>query len=77
MGISSSYDGESETRLWVEGTFNAVTGGMIVYSVFTSFLQVDFIRPDVIGKGNLNVRLLMYFSLAFGAGVMALIGLWA
>ncbi|KAL6754351.1 zinc-nutrition responsive transporter [Haematococcus lacustris] len=100
LGIADSYDGGSVTALAVQGTFNGVSGGMLLYVALVMIIAEDFTRQDsppshspshthtgfkgevqeVVAApqhtpGWLNPA--CHVALACGAGMMAMLAVWA
>lgn len=75
IGISSTYNGNSKTALIVEGTFNALAAGILIYMSLVDLLAADFMNPRV--KQNLKIQIGLNVSLLLGAGCMSLLAKWA
>ena len=74
IGISSTYNDNSPTALIVEGTFNALAAGILIYMALVDLLAADFMNPRL--QSNLRIQLGSNVSLLLGlvqAGCMALI----
>ncbi len=77
IGVASSYSPESQTAVWVTGTLNAVTGGMLLYTSLITFMGEDFSRSDLGGREGRAVKRRMYACMLLGAAAMALLAIWA
>ena len=75
IGISSTYNDNSTNALIVEGTFNALAAGILIYMALVDLLAADFMNPGL--QNNLRIQLMSNVSLLLGAGCMALIAKWA
>jgi zinc transporter 1/2/3 len=75
MGISTTYNDNSPTALIVEGTFNALAAGILIYMALVDLLAHDFMNPRV--QNNLRLQLGVNISLLLGAGCMSLLAKWA
>ncbi|KAB1216866.1 Zinc transporter 1 [Morella rubra] len=75
IGISSSYNENSPLALIVEGTFNGLAAGILIYMALVDLLAEDFMNPRV--QTNLKIQLWVNVSLLLGAGCMSLLGRWA
>ena len=73
-GITTSYNQNSNTANLVEGTFDAVSAGIILYVAFVQMLAVEFTKDYNANKGNWQKQLALWAGMYFGAGVMAFIG---
>ncbi|KAL4932571.1 high-affinity Zn(2+) transporter ZRT1 [Aspergillus undulatus] len=76
VGLRTVYNPQSKESLIVQGVFNAVSAGVLIYSALVELLARDFLfDPDRTRK---RARLVyMVFCVLLGAGIMALIGEWA
>ncbi|KAJ9705936.1 hypothetical protein PVL29_003851 [Vitis rotundifolia] len=75
IGISNVYDENSSTALIVEGIFNAVSAGILIYMALVDLLAADFMNPRMQTNGRLQVG--ANISLLVGAGCMSLMAKWA
>ena len=69
-----NYTDNSPTALIVEGTFNALAAGILIYMALVDLLAADFMNPRL--QSNLRIQLGSNVSLLLGlvqAGCMALI----
>ena len=73
-----NYTDNSPTALIVEGTFNALAAGILIYMALVDLLAADFMNPRL--QSNLRIQLGSNVSLLLGlvqVGCMALIAKWA
>lgn len=77
IGVASSYSPESQTAVWVTGTLNGVTGGMLLYTSLITFMGEEFSRSDLGGREGRAVKRRMYACMLLGAAAMALLAIWA
>ncbi|XP_077221121.1 zinc transporter 8-like [Tasmannia lanceolata] len=75
IGISSVYNENSPAALIVEGIFNSVSSGILIYMALVDLLAADFKNPIVQNNGKL--QLCVNAFLLFGAGCMSLLAKWA
>ncbi|KAL2838548.1 zinc-regulated transporter 1 [Aspergillus pseudoustus] len=76
LGLRTTYNPNSKESLIIQGVFNAVSAGVLIYSALVELLARDFLfDPDRTRKRTQLVY--MVFCVLLGAGVMALIGKWA
>lgn len=75
IGISSTYNENSPTALIVEGLFDAVSSGILIYMALVDLIAADFLSRRMIKNGRL--QLWYYSSLFLGAGAMSLLAIWA
>ncbi|KAK9766905.1 hypothetical protein K7432_003656 [Basidiobolus ranarum] len=77
LGIHSSYNENSPTALLVNGVFDAVSAGILIYMAFVNLIAVEFQNNPQFTKQTNKMKVACYVALWAGAGVMALIGRWA
>lgn len=71
----SSYNDNSQEALAVEGSFNAVTAGILIYMATVDLIAHDFFSEKVLG----NSKLLWgcFVAVLLGMGAMDLLAYWA
>jgi len=73
-GIALTYNPNSVTALLVQGTFDSVSCGILLYMAFVSMIAREFPKDlyglSVVQQGGL------YLAMWGGAGIMAFIGLY-
>jgi zinc transporter 1/2/3 len=76
LGLRTTYDNSSFTANIVNGLFDSISAGILIYTGFVEMLARDFLfNPD---RTNKKSRLIfMLVSLFLGAAIMALLGKWA
>ncbi|RAL10663.1 high-affinity Zn(2+) transporter ZRT1 [Aspergillus homomorphus CBS 101889] len=76
LGLRTTYNPNSKESLIIQGVFNAVSAGILIYSALVELLARDFLFDPC--RTRRRSRLLyMVFCTLLGAGIMALIGKWA
>ncbi|KAL2813377.1 Zinc/iron permease [Aspergillus granulosus] len=76
LGLRTTYNPKSKESLIIQGVFNAVSAGVLIYSALVELLARDFLfDPDRTRKRSKLVH--MVACVLLGAGIMALIGKWA
>ncbi|KXZ44705.1 hypothetical protein GPECTOR_63g32 [Gonium pectorale] len=76
MGIAETYDEESERARGVQGAFNGVSGGMLLYISLVQLIAEDMGRL-VPGRDSARSRLGAFVALCGGAASMCLLAVWA
>ncbi|KAF9436183.1 high-affinity Zn(2+) transporter zrt1 [Entomortierella beljakovae] len=76
MGISSIYNPMSSASILVEGTFDAISTGILLYMGYVNLLAVEFNMNGEIRKESNRVKFMCFLALWGGAAVMSLIGLF-
>ena len=74
IGISSTYNQQSVTANLVEGTFDAVSAGIILYVGFVQMLAIEFTKDYKAAQSDYRKQIALWCGMYFGAGVMAFIG---
>jgi zinc transporter 1/2/3 len=76
LGLRTTYDNSSFTANVVNGLFDSISAGILIYTGFVEMLARDFLfNPE---RTNKKSRLtFMIFCLFLGAAIMSLLGKWA
>ncbi|KAL2517863.1 zinc transporter 4 precursor [Abeliophyllum distichum] len=75
IAVSSSYNPKSPRALVIEGIFDSISAGILVYMAL-----VDLIAADLLSKKmscNVRLQVMSYFALFLGAGLMSSLAIWA
>jgi zinc transporter 1/2/3 len=75
IGIASSYNENSPKALIIEGTFDAISAGILIYMALVDLIAADFLSKRLSCDRKLQV--FSYVALFAGAGCMALLAYWA
>jgi zinc transporter 1/2/3 len=75
MGISSSYNDNSPTALAVQGVFDAISAGILLYMALVDLIAADFLSSRM--RCNRQLQVYSYLALFAGSGAMSLLGVWA
>ncbi|RDW68771.1 high-affinity Zn(2+) transporter ZRT1 [Aspergillus mulundensis] len=76
LGLRTSYNPKSKESLIIQGVFNAVSAGVLIYSALVELLARDFLFDPQRTKKRAQL-VYMVFCVLLGAGIMCLIGKWA
>lgn len=74
-GISSVYNPNSPRAIVVEGIFDSVSAGILVYMALVDLIAADFLSKRM--SCNVRLQVVSYFTLFLGAGLMSSLALWA
>lgn len=78
LGVRKTYAPGSRTALIVNGVFDSISAGILIYAGIVELLAHEFLYSDQFkGEGGLKRMLTAYVVVCVGAGVMALLGRWA
>jgi len=75
ISIASTYNPSSTTSKAIQGTFNGVSGGMLLYIGMYQLIAEEFSREDLLVRSKLRYG--MYAALLLGAAAMCIIGIWS
>ncbi|KAJ9702002.1 hypothetical protein PVL29_003978 [Vitis rotundifolia] len=73
--ISSSYNPDSPRALVIEGVFDCVSAGILIYMALVDLIAADFLSKRM--KCNVRLQVLSYLMLFLGAGMMSALAIWA
>jgi len=77
LGVRSTYNPNSTTALIVQGTLDAISSGILLYTGLVELLAHEFLfNPSVSGLSNKRLAF-NCISMLFGSGLMSLLGRWA
>ncbi|KAM7510843.1 hypothetical protein LguiB_009718 [Lonicera macranthoides] len=74
-GISSFYNPNSPRALVIEGIFDSISAGILVYMALVDLIAADFLSKRM--RCNLRLQVASYFTLFLGAGLMSSLAIWA
>lgn len=77
IGISNTYSPNSKTSLLVEGIFDSVSTGILLYMGYVNLLAIEFNLNGEIRKESKKMKSLCFIALWAGALVMAIVGRFA
>ena len=74
-GLASFYNPNSPRALVVEGIFDSVSAGILIYMSLVDLIAADFLSKRM--SCNVRLQVASYFALFLGAGLMSCLALWA
>jgi zinc transporter 1/2/3 len=77
VGIASTYHGNSVPALLVQGIFDAISAGILIYDALVNLLTVNITHSVWFSKLSTRKKTGVFVALWMGAGIMALLGRWA
>ncbi|KAK2747368.1 hypothetical protein FQN55_005117 [Onygenales sp. PD_40] len=77
LGVRNSYPPEGRTTLIVNGVFDSVSGGILIYTALVELMAHEFMFSSSMKRAPLSTVLSAFFLLCLGAALMALLGKWA
>ena len=77
LGVKKSLELDAATSKVVNGVFDAISGGILMYTGLVELLAHEFMFNPDMRKAGLKMQLRAYACVAVGVGVMALLAKWA
>lgn len=77
LGVRNSYPPGSQTTLIVNGVFDSVSAGILIYTGLVELMAHEFMFSHAMRKAELRVVLAAFGLMCLGAALMALLGKWA
>ncbi|KAK4217414.1 Zinc/iron permease [Rhypophila decipiens] len=77
LGVNKSLALDASTSKIVNGVFDAISGGILMYTGLVELLAHEFMFNPDMRKAGLKMQLRAYACVAAGVGLMALLAKWA
>lgn len=77
LGVRNTYPPESRTTLLVNGAFDSISAGILIYTGLVELMAHEFMFSPYMQKGPVSRTLNAFFLMCLGAGLMAMLGYWA
>ncbi|KAF2856635.1 ZIP zinc/iron transport family [Plenodomus tracheiphilus IPT5] len=77
LGVRESFAPESRTTLLVNGVFDSISAGILIYTGLIELMAHEFMFSPYMQKGPVSRTLKAFTLMTLGAGLMALLGYWA
>lgn len=77
LGLRNTYPPESQTTLIVNGIFDSISAGILIYTGLVELIAHEFMFSSSMRKASWSVVLSAFAVMSLGAGLMALLGKWA
>ncbi|KAB8229080.1 hypothetical protein ETB97_012432 [Aspergillus alliaceus] len=77
LGVRKSYPPEGRTTLIVNGVFDSISAGILIYTALVELMAHEFMFSSSMRKAPIQHVLAAFFLLCLGALLMALLGKWA
>ncbi|XP_059641168.1 zinc transporter 4, chloroplastic isoform X2 [Cornus florida] len=74
-GISAFYNQNSPRAMIIEGTFDSISAGILVYMALVDLIAADFLSKRM--SCNVRLQVVSYLMLFLGAGLMSSLAIWA
>ncbi|EOD52862.1 putative plasma membrane low affinity zinc ion protein [Neofusicoccum parvum UCRNP2] len=77
LGVRTSYPPEGATTLIVNGVFDSISAGILIYTGLVELMAHEFMFSPSMSKAPIKTVLSAFVLMMLGAGLMALLGKWA
>jgi zinc transporter 1/2/3 len=77
LGVSSTFAPDSQKTLIVNGVFDSISAGILIYTGLVELMAHEFMFNPTMRKSSIKMMLFAFFCMCVGAGLMALLGKWA
>lgn len=77
LGVRNTYPPESATTLIVNGVFDSISAGILIYTGLVELMAHEFMFNTGMRKASIRVVLAAFGTMCAGALLMALLGKWA
>ena len=77
LGVRNTYPPESAMTLIVNGVFDSISAGILIYTGLVELMAHEFMFSNVMRKAKIQVVLAAFGVMCLGAALMALLGKWA
>lgn len=77
LGVRKSYPPEGYTTLIVNGVFDSISAGILIYTALVELMAHEFMFSASMRKAPIHEVLAAFFLLCLGGLLMALLGKWA
>lgn len=77
LGVRKSYPPGSATTLLINGVFDSISAGILIYTGLVELMAHEFMFSRTMRNAPLKTLLSAVFLMCCGAGLMALLGKWA
>lgn len=77
LGVRTTFAPESQTTLIVNGIFDSISAGILIYTGLVELMAHEFMFSPYMQKGPVSRTLYAFGLMVLGAGLMALLGYWA
>ena len=77
LGVRKSYPPEGYTTLIVNGVFDSISAGILIYTALVELMAHEFMFSSSMRQAPIREVLAAFFLLCLGGLLMALLGKWA
>ncbi|ORZ16904.1 Zinc/iron permease [Absidia repens] len=77
IGIHSSFNPNSSSSVLSSAILDSLSAGILLYNAYVSLMSLEINHSQEFRKSSASRKCVCFLSMYIGAGIMALIGLWA
>ncbi|KAL1305228.1 hypothetical protein AAFC00_002145 [Neodothiora populina] len=77
LGVRQSYPPGSQTTLIVNGVFDSVSAGILIYTGLVELMAHEFMFSNYMQRASIKTVMAAFVTMCAGAGLMAVLGKWA
>ncbi|KIW98685.1 uncharacterized protein Z519_00346 [Cladophialophora bantiana CBS 173.52] len=77
LGVRKSYPPNSQTTLIVNGVFDSMSAGILIYTGLVELMAHEFMFSISMRRASIRTVMAAFVTMCLGAGLMALLGKWA
>ncbi|EEP77509.1 hypothetical protein UREG_02358 [Uncinocarpus reesii 1704] len=77
LGVRNTYPPEGRTTLIVNGVFDSISAGILIYTSLVELMAHEFMFSTSMRRAPIRTVLAAFGLLCLGAALMALLGKWA
>jgi zinc transporter 1/2/3 len=77
LGVRNSYPPEGRTTLIVNGVFDSISAGILIYTALVELMAHEFMFSHSMRQAPIRDVLAAFALLCMGAALMAVLGKWA
>ncbi|EXJ65240.1 hypothetical protein A1O7_01581 [Cladophialophora yegresii CBS 114405] len=77
LGVRKTYPPGSRTTLIVNGVFDSVSAGILIYTGLVELMAHEFMFSNSMRRASIRTVMAAFVTMCLGAGLMALLGKWA
>ena len=77
LGVRKTYPPGSQTTLIVNGIFDSISAGILIYTGLVELMAHEFMFSDAMRNATLKTVLAAFGLMCLGGALMALLGKWA
>ncbi|KAI9733181.1 MAG: hypothetical protein M1818_007299 [Claussenomyces sp. TS43310] len=77
LGVRATFSPGSIKVTIINGVFDSISAGILIYTGLVELMAHEFMFNQEMRKSSMSMMLFAFGCMAFGAGLMALLGKWA